>query len=83
MYRISYLIRLNVILCNGLEFCRWDGGQETLRGHLLYAFKDFRRPYLRRIGRLKVTSAYAINLFKSVLLMAPMGLRSAGVKNDH
>lgn len=32
---------------------------------------------LFRMGRSNAVSAYAMNLFKSVLLMAPMGLTSA------
>lgn len=35
------------------------------------------RSYLSKIGRSKASRAYAINLFKSVLLIPPMGLISA------
>lgn len=31
--RISYLVGLDVSLCNGFKFCGRDGGQETLRGY--------------------------------------------------
>ena len=72
----SYLVRLHIGLGDGLEFSGGDSIQEAANA-VSSARKYSTVTYLLRTGRLKARAAYAINFFKSVLLIPPIGLISA------
>lgn len=77
-YGCTYLISLDVSLSDRLELSGGHGVEEACY-NVSVAVQHSRRNITHsvKIGRSKASRAYAMNFFRSVLLIAPMGLTSA------
>ena len=82
----THLVGLNVIFGYGFQLSGGNGSQETgwtieIRTVLLLGYQFVtdagKSTCLSKIGRSNASFAYAMNFFKSVLLIPPIGLTSA------